>query len=73
MKIKEWINKNLNEDLSSKIILITGANSGIGFEASKILASKGATIILACRNEQRAIKAKELILKENILKQNVSN
>lgn len=64
MKIKEWINKNLNEDLSSKIILITGANSGIGFEASKILASKGATIILACRNEQRALKAKELILKE---------
>lgn len=32
-----------------KTILITGANSGIGFEAAKILTEKGHTLILACR------------------------
>jgi hypothetical protein len=32
-----------------KTILITGANSGIGFEAAKILTGKGHTLIFACR------------------------
>ncbi len=37
-------------DLSDKVIIVTGANSGIGFEASKVFAAKGAKVILACRN-----------------------
>ncbi len=40
-----------------RTILITGSNSGIGFEASKLLAERGHTIILGCRTYQKAENA----------------
>lgn len=61
MKVEKWIDRNI-PSLQGKRILITGANSGIGFEAAKIFASKGAELLLACRNAKRAEKAKEDIL-----------
>jgi len=63
MKVETYINQNI-PSLEGKIILVTGANSGIGFEASRIFASKNATLIFACRNEKKAEEAKEKILKE---------
>lgn len=41
-------------DLSGKVIVVTGANSGIGFEAAKAFAQKGAHTVLACRDQGRA-------------------
>ncbi len=40
-------------DLSGKLYLITGGNSGIGLEAAKILAKKNADIIIAARNQTK--------------------
>ncbi|MET0370104.1 MAG: oxidoreductase [Sphingobium sp.] len=37
-----------------KCFLVTGANTGLGFEASRHLAGKGARVLLACRNEAKA-------------------
>ncbi|XP_073164106.1 WW domain-containing oxidoreductase isoform X13 [Lepidochelys kempii] len=51
-------------DLSEKVVIITGANSGIGFETAKSLALHGAYVILACRNMSRANKAVQRILEE---------
>lgn len=48
-------------DLSNKVIVITGANSGIGLEAAKILAEKGAEIVLACRSISKGEHAREAI------------
>jgi len=49
-----------NCDLSSKTIVVTGANSGIGFEIAKYVLQKGAKrVISACRNVDAATKAAE--------------
>ncbi|CEL56398.1 hypothetical protein RSOLAG1IB_07784 [Rhizoctonia solani AG-1 IB] len=49
-------------DLSSKLAIVTGANSGVGFEAAHALAQMGAHVILACRNRSRAEDAKKRII-----------
>jgi len=43
--------------LKGKIYLITGANSGTGFEASKILLSKGAQVVMLNRNATKSTAA----------------
>jgi NAD(P)-dependent dehydrogenase (short-subunit alcohol dehydrogenase family) len=50
---------------SGTIAVITGANSGIGFEAARALAGKHAEVILACRSAERGREARERILREH--------
>jgi NAD(P)-dependent dehydrogenase (short-subunit alcohol dehydrogenase family) len=38
-------------------VIITGANSGIGYHAAAALARRGAEVVLACRDEQRGVDA----------------
>lgn len=54
----------IKQDLVEKTIIVTGANSGIGFEAAKILSSRGAHVILAVRNQQKGEEAVALIVSE---------
>ncbi len=48
--------------LRGKVAIITGSNSGIGFDAALELAGKDMTVILACRRLDAAEKAKKDIL-----------
>jgi NAD(P)-dependent dehydrogenase (short-subunit alcohol dehydrogenase family) len=47
---------------TGKLALITGSNSGIGFEAARMLAERGATVVLACRGASKADEARAKIL-----------
>ncbi|KAA1429392.1 oxidoreductase [Nocardioides antri] len=42
---------------SGRRFVITGANSGVGFHAARILGSRGATLVLACRNLEKGEEA----------------
>lgn len=44
-------------DLSGKVVLVTGGNSGIGYETVKAFVKKGAKVYLGARNESRATGA----------------
>lgn len=57
---EQWTTTNIT-DQTGKRVVITGANSGIGFEAAKELAGKGAEVILAVRSVARGETAKAVI------------
>lgn len=52
-------------DQSGRIALVTGANSGLGYQTTLALVSKGATVVMGCRDADRARGAREAILREN--------
>ena len=54
----------LSRSLTGKTIIVTGGNSGIGYETVKQLAKQGAEVILACRRLDSGEHAKQSILAE---------
>jgi NAD(P)-dependent dehydrogenase (short-subunit alcohol dehydrogenase family) len=43
--------------LDGKVALVTGANAGLGLEATKVLVRHGARVLMACRNAEKAERA----------------
>jgi NAD(P)-dependent dehydrogenase (short-subunit alcohol dehydrogenase family) len=51
--MKSWTLKDM-PDQSGRVAVVTGANTGIGFETAAALADHNATVIMACRNQVKA-------------------
>lgn len=51
-------------DLSGRHAVVTGANTGIGYESARVLALRGAEVTLACRDLDKAEAARQLIARE---------
>ena len=55
----------MNEIMKDKIVMVTGANSGIGKAASLALAKMGARVVMVVRNQEKGETAKSEILRES--------
>ena len=51
-------------DQTGRVAIVTGANTGIGYETARMLALKGANVVLACRNADKGRAAALRILEE---------
>lgn len=51
-------------DLSGRTMVVTGANSGLGLESTRLLAGRGARVVLACRSREKAEAAMQGIRAE---------
>ena len=60
---RNWTQNDI-PDLTGKIIVVTGANSGLGYECSKTFAEKGATVVMTARNLEKGEQARADILAE---------
>jgi NAD(P)-dependent dehydrogenase (short-subunit alcohol dehydrogenase family) len=64
MPSNNWTTNNI-PNLSGKVAIVTGANSGIGFETAKALMKKRAEVVMACRNHEKAQVAAQEIRKDD--------
>lgn len=58
---RKAIQKTTNEPMTSKLSVISGSTSGVGYVALKRLAKAGSNIVMVCRNENKALEVKKEI------------
>ncbi len=63
MPASKWSSKNINSQ-EGKTAVVTGANSGLGYQTALVLSLKGAKVILACRSLDRGKEAIRQIRQE---------
>lgn len=61
--MSNWTQNNI-PNLTGRIAIVTGANSGLGYETTRLLAAKGAHIVMAVRNMSKGESARDDVLKE---------
>jgi len=63
MSKNKWTLDNI-PSLHGKVIIVTGGNSGLGYESVRALSAAGAEVILASRSVEKGEEARDSIIKE---------
>ncbi|EAS00238.2 oxidoreductase, short chain dehydrogenase/reductase family protein (macronuclear) [Tetrahymena thermophila SB210] len=63
-KKMKGVSCSVDRDMTGEVVVITGSNTGIGLETAKHLAKRNATIIMGCRDMQKAKQAVAQIMQE---------
>jgi NAD(P)-dependent dehydrogenase (short-subunit alcohol dehydrogenase family) len=50
-------------DQRGRMVLVTGANSGLGLRSAEALAARGASVLMGCRSEAKAAAARDQVAK----------
>ena len=58
--MERWTSTDV-PDQSGRIAVVTGGSGGLGLETAAILAGRGATVVLACRDLAKAERAAEQV------------
>jgi len=58
------VQKTTDTRMDGRVCIITGATSGVGYQAAKRLAQGGAHLLLICRNGDKAARIKEELIRE---------
>ncbi len=53
-----WTKETMS-DQTGRVVIVTGANSGVGYESAVTLAGKGAKVVMACRSLDKAEAARK--------------
>lgn len=64
IRVWQWGRIRDKYSLAGKTFIVTGANTGLGFETTKALVERNATVIMACRSIEKADKAIGYIRKQ---------
>jgi len=71
MRARYFDPEALNVDLSGKVAIVTGANSGVGYASCRGLAELGATVYMLCRSEERGRAAIQAMGEEGVVSDNL--
>lgn len=58
-----WTTRDI-PDLHGRVAVVTGANGGLGLETTRALAARGATVVMAARDQRKAKEARAVVLAE---------
>ena len=56
--------KFIHVDLTGKVFIVTGCNTGIGYETAREIINMNGTVIMACRSLDKANQAKQAIIRD---------